>query len=103
MFGAAQPGKSQQAGVVQWVRAGERGLIPAEIFDSILLDRFPGRTLEELDQMDVGRYMRALQAKQMIGPERKRAAWLAGVFKQEDITPDEWAMIQEHDRLVSNG
>lgn len=53
--------------------------------------------------MDLGRYFRALQAKGMLPVERKRTAWLGGVFKQEDITPDEWAMIEQHDRLVSDG
>lgn len=68
-----------------------------------MLDRFPGRTLEELDTMDLGRYFRALQAKAMLPTERKRAAWLAGNYKQEDITGDEWAMIEQHDRLVNDG
>lgn len=67
------------------------------------MDRFPGRTLEELDQMDLGRYFRALQAKGMLPVERKRAAWLDGNYKQEDITSDEWAMIEQHDRLVNDG
>jgi hypothetical protein len=73
------------------------------VLDFILLDRFPGRTLEELDQMDIGRYFRAMEAKAMLPIERKRAAWLGGVFKTEDITPEEWAAIREHDQLVSDG
>lgn len=68
-----------------------------------MLDRFPGRTLEELDQMDIGRWMRSLAAKQTLATERKRTAWLRGVFKTEDITPDEWQAIQEHDAMVSDG
>lgn len=68
-----------------------------------MLDRFPGRTLEELDQMDVSRWMRSLQAKSMLATERKRAAWLGGVLKTEDITPDEWVSIAEHDKLVTDG
>lgn len=53
--------------------------------------------------MDVGRWMRSLAAKQMLATERKRMAWLRGVFKTEDITSDEWKAIQEHDKLVSDG
>jgi hypothetical protein len=71
--------------------------------DFVLLDRFPGRTLEELDQMDITRYFRAQEAKALLPIERKRGAWLRGVFKIEDITPDEWAAIREHDRLVGDG
>lgn len=59
--------------------------------------------LEELDQMDLGRYFRALEAKSMLPVERKRAAWLAGVLKNEDLAREEWAVIEEHDRLVSDG
>lgn len=44
-----------------------------------------------------------MQAKGMLPVERKRAAWLDGNYKQEDITRDEWAAIEEHDRLVNNG
>jgi hypothetical protein len=51
--------------------------------------------------MDIGRWLRSVEAKQTLAVERKRAAWLGGVFKTEDITPDEWRAIQEHDKLVS--
>lgn len=103
VFGTAEPGKSVTAGIVQWARDGEIGLIPAAVLDGILLDRFPGRTLEELDQMDVGRWMRSLQAKTMLATERKRGAWLGAVLKTEDLTREEWEAIAEHDRLVSDG
>ena len=53
--------------------------------------------------MDLGRYFRALEARAMLPVERKRAAWLAGHYKQEDISTAEWATIEEHDRLVSDG
>lgn len=53
--------------------------------------------------MDLGRYFRAQEAKALLPLERKRRAWLGGVFKMEDITPEEWAAIAEHDRLVSDG
>jgi hypothetical protein len=53
--------------------------------------------------MDLGRYFRALEAKSMLPIERKRTAWLGGVLKSEDLARDEWAVIEEHDRLVSDG
>lgn len=53
--------------------------------------------------MDIGRWMRSVEAKQTLAVERKRAAWLGGVFKTEDISADEWAAIREHDRLVDDG
>lgn len=53
--------------------------------------------------MDIARYFRAQEAKVLLPVERKRAAWLGGVFKTEDITSEEWQAIQEHDRLVSDG
>lgn len=53
--------------------------------------------------MDVNRWLRSLEAKQMLGLERKRAAWLGGVLKSEDLSSDEWKQIAEHDQLVSNG
>ena len=72
------------------------------MLDFILLDRFPGRTLEELDQMDITRYFRAQQAKTQTLPiEYKRRAWLGGVLKTEDMTPQEWQAIAEHDAMVS--
>lgn len=60
--------------------------------------RFPGRTLEELDGMDYGRWMRALAAEQAETLERKRAAQSAG---RGDLTADEWKRIQEHDRWLT--
>lgn len=53
--------------------------------------------------MDVSRYLRALQAEEALGLERKRAAWLAGVLNINDLTQAEWAIIEEHDRLVNDG
>ena len=94
-------GKSSAAGIVQWSRNREAGLIPAPVFDFILLDRFPGRTLEELDQMDTGRYLRALEAKEMVRIERRRQAFLDGALSAGDIAPDDWQAIREHDQLVN--
>ena len=53
--------------------------------------------------MDVNRWLRSLEAKSMLTLERKRAAWLRGVLKSEDMTPEEWQAIAEHDAMVSDG
>lgn len=53
--------------------------------------------------MDLGRWFRALEAKGMLPVERRRRAWLGGVFKTEDLSSEEWAEITEHDRLVEDG
>jgi hypothetical protein len=75
------------------------GRPPEPLVDSWLLASFPGRTLEELDGMDWGRYNRALEARELLRVERKRARYLAQEIKE--LEPDEWAVVQEHDRLLA--
>jgi hypothetical protein len=72
---------------------------PEPLLDAWLLASFPGRTLEELDGMDWGRYTRALEAREAQRIEHKRARYLAQEVKE--LEPDEWAVVQEHDRLVT--
>ena len=64
---------------------------------------FPGRTLEELDGMDLGRVERAMQAKRTLLTEEKRQLFHEQRIGREAITADEWRMIAEHDKLVSDG
>lgn len=59
--------------------------------------------MDELDQMDVNRWLRSLEAKRLLTVERKRAAWLRGVLKSEDLSREEWDMIREHDAMVDDG
>lgn len=66
--------------------------------DAILLRRFPGRTLEELDTMNWPRYMRAMAAERILLAEERRAAWLGGAIKS--MSEDEWKIIAENDELV---
>ena len=54
------------AAVVRYVRrdGDDRSLAAPEVLvDAWLLGMFPGRTLEELDTMDYGRLLRALEAR----------------------------------------
>lgn len=60
---------------------------------------FPGRTLEELDQMDVNRLLRALEAKRMEAVEARRRLFLAGKLDAKDIDAEEWTLIAAMDEL----
>jgi len=73
------------------------------LIDSWLLQRFPGRTLEELDMMDWPRYLKAMQAGNIEDIETKNMLQLTGKLKSEDITADEWKQIREHDEMVTDG
>lgn len=66
-----------------------------------MLQRFPGRTLEELDGMDWPRYLRALAAERIEAIEYRRRMWMAKKLKAEDITPEDWEAIQEHDEWLN--
>ncbi len=71
-----------------------------EYLDWLLLQRFPGRTLEELDNVDWLRLQRAWEVGRIVDAEEKRQLWLGKKLKEEAITADEWAMIAAHDKLV---
>lgn len=62
---------------------------------------FPGRTLEELDQIDVNRLLRALEAKRMEAVEARRKLFLAGKLKAADLDADEWNLIVEMDSIMA--
>jgi hypothetical protein len=71
------------------------------LIDSWLLNLFPGRTLEELDEMDLNRFYRAKLAQQIQFVEERRKLFLQGKLKSKDLTVREWEMIVEHDRLLN--
>ena len=64
----------------------------------MLLRKFPGRTLDELDRMDWMRYQRAMEAQRILDIEAKRAAFTSGDL--ESLSTDEWAVVLENDRLL---
>jgi hypothetical protein len=66
--------------------------------DAILLRKFPGRTLEELDAMNWPRYMRAMEAERIMQVEEKRLALLGGHIKS--MSADEWELIAENEELL---
>ena len=69
--------------------------------DHWLMLHFPGRTLEELDGVDMGRLGRALEAQRVVRLEAKRDGFIAGKIEQKSMAPDEWAAIQTHEALMA--
>ncbi len=67
------------------------------VLDAWLLAQFPGKTLEELDGIDLPRWLRALQAKEVQRIEELRRLYLQDKYKP---TVEEWRLIRRHDRLV---
>jgi hypothetical protein len=57
---------------------------------------FPGRTLEELDEMDYARLQRAMEARNIERVEELRGLTLA---KKRKATPDEYRQFVAHDTL----
>jgi hypothetical protein len=72
-------------------------MMPESYWDAFLLQRFPGKTLEELDGIDWGRLMRAQQVRHIDQVEEMRELYLKSKYKP---TPDEWASVLRHDRLL---
>lgn len=66
-----------------------------------MLQRFPGRTLDELDQMDYGRFTRAIGAENVQNVELKRKLWIEN--SKLELSDDEWIAIERHDRMMSDG
>lgn len=73
-----------------------------EYLDWWLMQRFPGRTLEELDNLDWLRLQRALEVGRVVDVEEKRRLHLSKRIKEDAVTADEWAMIAAHDRLIGD-
>ena len=63
----------------------------------------PGRTLEELDGMDYGRLIAAVETDRIDTVEDKRRMWLDGAIKDEAMTEDDWKAIQLHDTWMNDG
>jgi len=73
------------------------GAAPPALLDAWLLREFPGRTLEELEGMDFGRWWRAIAARSVLKVEEARALQLQGKYTP---TPEEWQAIRRNDRAV---
>jgi len=74
--------------------------LPAHEWDAWLLNRFPGRTLEELDAVDIPRLLRAVRVQEIDRVEStRRLAVRAG--SQSKLESSDWRAIQRHDRLIA--
>lgn len=72
------------------------------MIDAWLLSLFPGRMLEELDQMDLNRLIRARVASNMQRVEARRQRFLAGEIEAKDIDADDWALIGQMDDIADS-
>lgn len=61
------------------------------------MQRFPGRTLEELDNINWPRLMRAVDAGEILRIEDVREAQIR---KQVKPSAEDWRAIQHHDELM---
>lgn len=69
------------------------------LFDNYLLQHFPGKTLEELDNMDVLRWMRAMDARNIDSVEEIRKEQIKGKKKASDIPDKVLKQFLQHDEL----
>ena len=67
----------------------------AALEDAWLMRVFPGRTLEELDGVDVRRLRAAQDARRVVDVELRRQAFLRGEL--DDLAVDEWEMVRDVD------
>lgn len=71
--------------------------MPPAYWDALLLQRFPGKTLEELDGIDWARLMRAFQVQHLERIEELRIQYLRNKYKP---TMDEMRDVLRHDELL---
>lgn len=69
------------------------------MIDGWLLEAFPGRTLEELDNIDLNRVLRAKAAKKYESVEARVRLFKAGKLKASDLTADELRVMAEMDAI----
>jgi hypothetical protein len=70
--------------------------LPPAYWDALLMRTFPGKPLEELDDVDWPRLMRVLQVQEMDRTEEAHDSFLAGKYQPK---ADEWRRILRHNRL----
>ena len=71
------------------------------LFDSWLLEQFPGRTLEELDTINIFRYLKAMEARGLETLEKTRVEIMKkdGKLKASDLPKKEFEKIKECDEI----
>lgn len=74
--------------------------LPLPLADAYLLEQFAGATLDQIDAMDFHRLARALETQRMRDVEGKRKLYLDGKAPDGLLTPDDWRMIADMDRIA---
>lgn len=69
------------------------------LFDSWMLQHFPGRTLEEIDEIDILRFMRAMEARALESSERLAASISTKKMKATDIEKSDLERVLENNVL----
>lgn len=72
------------------------------ILDCILHRFFPDRLPGEMDDADLPRVLRMIEALGVMAIEDKRAALLAGEIEPAALTPADWSAIKAHDALMAS-
>jgi len=63
------------------------------------LQQFPGRTLDEIDEMDLLRYLRAMEARNIDTLEETAHQVQTGKKKGSDVSKEEWEQIRDHQKI----
>jgi len=61
--------------------------------------QFPGRTLDEIDEMDLLRYLRAMEARNIDTLEETAHQVQTGKKKGSDVSKEEWEQIRDHQKI----
>lgn len=69
------------------------------LLDAILYDWYPNAAPGELDDIDILRFWRMVQAKSIMSSEDERKRYFEGSTKEKP-DPDKIAQWAEHDRLL---
>lgn len=64
-----------------------------------MLSNFPGRTLEELDGINILRWFRAMDARNIETVEQTRKAQQGGKIKNKDLPKGAYQKFLEHDKM----
>lgn len=69
------------------------------LFDSYMLQNFPGKTLEEIDQIDILRFFRAMDARSVENIETQRRSQIKGKVKASEISKEIIEKFTVHDKM----
>jgi hypothetical protein len=70
-----------------------------EYLDWWLMQKFPGRTLEELDDVDWLRLQRAMEVGRLVDIEQRHGLIAEGKLKPEAFNAREWAQVRRNTAL----